>query len=203
MISDLIVVAGLSNPVDTLFHLQPVMILVLLPIAIPVDGKHTTYAHTLTPHTPSHMHPPTHSSHTPSHMHSHTHSSHILTHSSHTPSYICTHTGTNVGTSVLVFRASDWAEFGWSTAYILPAACMAFMLGVSEYLLVYHTSGLTLSVAGVLKVCGHAVVFSSPFFPIFSYFFPTLLLSHFSPILQARSYQSFLYTCTCTCTVIP
>ncbi|XP_064398591.1 solute carrier family 35 member C2-like [Halichondria panicea] len=87
---------GLSNPVDTLFHLQPVMILVLLPIAIPVDG-------------------------------------------------------TNVGTSVLVFRASDWAEFGWSTAYILPAACMAFMLGVSEYLLVYHTSGLTLSVAGVLK----------------------------------------------------
>ena len=26
------------------------------------------------------------------------------------------------------------------------------MLGASEYLLVYHTSGLTLSVAGVLKV---------------------------------------------------
>ncbi len=62
-------------------------------------------------------------------------------------------TGTNVGTSVLVFRASDWAEFGWSTAYIMPAAGLAFMLGVSEYLLVYHTSGLTLSVAGVLKVC--------------------------------------------------
>ena len=29
---------------------------------------------------------------------------------------------------------------------------MAFMLGVSEYLLVYHTSSLTLSVAGVFKV---------------------------------------------------
>lgn len=31
--------AGLSNPVDMVFHLQPVMILALLPIAVPVDGK--------------------------------------------------------------------------------------------------------------------------------------------------------------------
>ncbi len=94
---------------DTLFHLQPVMILVLLPIAIPVDGKHTTYAHTLTPHTPSHMHPHTHSSHTPSHMHSHTHSSHILTHSSHTTSYICTHTLT---------QAPMWAHQCWYSEHL-------------------------------------------------------------------------------------
>ena len=61
--------------------------------------------------------------------------------------------GTHVGTSVLVFRASTWFEFGWTILYILPAALMAFMLGVSEYLLVYHTSGLTLSISGVFKVC--------------------------------------------------
>lgn len=106
------------------------MILVLLPIAVPVDGEHLT---------PSHI---THLLHT----------SHILIHYTHP------HTGTNVGTSVLVFRASDWFEFGWSVIYILPAAGLAFMLGVSEYLLVYHTSGLTLSVAGVLKVCVVCVV---------------------------------------------
>ena len=65
--------------------------------------------------------------------------------------YVCT--GTIVGTSVLVFRASTWNDLGWTTAYILPAALLAFMLGVSEYLLVYHTSGLTLSISGVFKVC--------------------------------------------------
>ena len=79
------------------FHLQPVMIITLLPLAIPVDG-------------------------------------------------------TAVSTSVLVFRASTLEEFGWTLLIILPAALLAFMLGVSEYLLVYHTSGLTLSISGVFKV---------------------------------------------------
>lgn len=67
--------------------------------------------------------------------------------------------GTIVGTSVLVFRASTWNDLGWTTAYILPAAVLAFMLGVSEYLLVYHTSGLTLSVSGVFKVLLLAILF--------------------------------------------
>lgn len=40
-----------------------------------------------------------------------------------------------------------------TAAFILVAALLAFMLGVSEYLLVYHTSGLTLSIAGIFKVC--------------------------------------------------
>ena len=35
---------------------------------------------------------------------------------------------------------------------ILGAAGMAFMLGVSEYWLVYHTSSLTLVISGVFKV---------------------------------------------------
>ena len=42
---------------------------------------------------------------------------------------------------------------GLAAAFILVAAILAFMLGVSEYLLVYHTSGLTLSIAGIFKVC--------------------------------------------------
>ena len=35
---------------------------------------------------------------------------------------------------------------------IFGAAGMAFMLGVSEYWLVYHTSSLTLVISGVFKV---------------------------------------------------
>ena len=34
--------AGLSNPIDTVFHLQPVMIITLLPLAIYVDGLKLT-----------------------------------------------------------------------------------------------------------------------------------------------------------------
>lgn len=61
-----------------------------------------------------------------------------------------------MSTSVLVFRASNMVEFGWTVAYIIPAGVLAFMLAVSEYLLVFHTSGLTLSISGVLKVRGAA-----------------------------------------------
>lgn len=87
---------GLSNPVDMVFHLQPIMILTLLPLAIVVDGVH-------------------------------------------------------IGTSELVFRASSPQQLLWTSLLFLAAAGMAFGLGASEYLLVYHTSGLTLSVSGVLK----------------------------------------------------
>lgn len=86
---------GLHNPVNTVFHLQPAMILTLLPLAIFIDGIH-------------------------------------------------------LGTSALIFRASV-SEFAWTALYISVAGVLAFLLGVSEYLLVYHTSGLTLSVSGVLK----------------------------------------------------
>ena len=42
--------AGLSNPVDTVFHLQPVMILTLLPLAILVDGWPLSLLFFLFPH---------------------------------------------------------------------------------------------------------------------------------------------------------
>jgi solute carrier family 35 protein C2 len=87
---------GLSNPVDTVFHLQPVMILTLLPLAVLVDGVH-------------------------------------------------------ISTSEAVFRAESLPQLLWTSVFILAAACLAFGLGTSEYLLVYYTSSLTLSVSGVLK----------------------------------------------------
>ena len=61
-------------------------------------------------------------------------------------------TGVHIGTSELVFRAATFQQLFWTSIFILAAAGVAFGLGTSEYLLVYHTSGLTLSVAGVLKV---------------------------------------------------
>ena len=63
--------------------------------------------------------------------------------------------GVHIGTSELVFRAASLQQLFWTSVFILAAASMAFGLGTSEYLLVYHTSGLTLSVAGVLKVGMH------------------------------------------------
>ena len=39
--------AGLSNPIDTVFHLQPVMILTLLPLAVFVDGEETLLSSSL------------------------------------------------------------------------------------------------------------------------------------------------------------
>lgn len=60
--------------------------------------------------------------------------------------------GVHIGTSELVIRATSLATLSWTSLYIVLAAGVAFMLGTSEYLLVYHTSGLTLSIAGVFKV---------------------------------------------------
>lgn len=37
----LLLCTDLSNPIDMVFHLQPVMIITLLPLAIPVDGDYS------------------------------------------------------------------------------------------------------------------------------------------------------------------
>ena len=41
--SYLSVIVGLSNPVDIVYHLQPVMTLTLLPLAFFIDGQLTYY----------------------------------------------------------------------------------------------------------------------------------------------------------------
>eukprot|EP00731_Ephydatia_muelleri_P026400 Em0018g500a len=86
----------LSNPIDMLYHLLPVMALTLLPLALTIDGVH-------------------------------------------------------IGTSELVFRASNSNVFSVTMVIILGSTVLAFFLNVSEFLLVYHTSGITLSIAGIVK----------------------------------------------------
>lgn len=60
--------------------------------------------------------------------------------------------GVHLGTSRQIFLASQVLEVVVTGVLITAGALLAFMLGVSEYLLVYHTSSLTLSISGVVKV---------------------------------------------------
>lgn len=59
-----------------------------------------------------------------------------------------------MGTSRQILLADSVLQFMFTAVYLTGAAFLAFMLGFSEYLLVYHTSSLTLSVSGVIKVNG-------------------------------------------------
>lgn len=87
---------GLKNPVDTIYHLQPVMALSLLPLCFIIEGP-------------------------------------------------------SVAASPQLFRAPSWHVAAWSVFMMLFGACLAFMLSVSEYLLVSNTSGLGLAIAGIFK----------------------------------------------------
>ena len=60
--------------------------------------------------------------------------------------------GVHLGTSRRIFLADTASTFTVSFLVLMAGALVSFMLAVSEYLLVYHTSSLTLSVAGVVKV---------------------------------------------------
>ena len=51
-----------------------------------------------------------------------------------------------------LWRASSWHVAGLSLIKMLFGAFLAFMLSVSEYLLVSNTSGLALAIAGIFKV---------------------------------------------------
>ncbi|PAA74328.1 hypothetical protein BOX15_Mlig019756g1 [Macrostomum lignano] len=87
---------GLANPVDMIYHVQPWMILALLPLAVVFEGV-------------------------------------------------------EVGTTANAFRA-DSAEAALRTLGALTGgALLAFGLEFSEYLLIHHTSSLTLSVSGIFK----------------------------------------------------
>ncbi|XP_071812955.1 solute carrier family 35 member C2-like isoform X5 [Apostichopus japonicus] len=87
---------GLRNPVDTIYHLQPIMILGLLPLAIPVEGL-------------------------------------------------------QVASSSRIFGFSDEGVLMFTMATTSLGAILAFMLALSEYLLVSQTSSLTLSISGIFK----------------------------------------------------
>ena len=57
-----------------------------------------------------------------------------------------------MATSVKLFRYTDSGVAAGSCFIVLFAALLAFFLELSEFLVVVHTSSLTLSIAGVVKV---------------------------------------------------
>jgi len=95
---------GLSNPIDMMYHIQPGMILALLPLAVYVEGV-------------------------------------------------------SVMTTDKFFRNSDFSTFFHHTLLIVIGSILAFCLESSEFLVVSHTSSLTLSISGIFKVCCFNLLF--------------------------------------------
>merc|ERR1719209_1260578 len=87
---------GLSNPIDLVFHVQPIMILCLLPFAVTFEG-------------------------------------------------------TRIASSISVFRYQEFSVFLSTLGLVGIGGLIAFCMEVAEFLLVSYTSGLTLSVAGIVK----------------------------------------------------
>ncbi|XP_063961452.1 solute carrier family 35 member C2-like isoform X1 [Lytechinus pictus] len=87
---------GLHNPIDIIYHLQPVMIIGLLPLAVGAEGVK-----------------------------------------------LCT--------TEAFLGFSDIQVLIGTCAKLLLGACLAFMLAMSEYLLLRQTSTLTLSISGIFK----------------------------------------------------
>ena len=87
---------GLSNPIDMIYHVQPVMIIVLLPFTLAFEGV-------------------------------------------------------KISSSSAFFRFDDGLLFLTTMARVCVGGIIAFFMEVAEYLLVSYTSGLTLSVAGIVK----------------------------------------------------
>eukprot|EP00795_Rhopilema_esculentum_P001472 gene1472-15904_t len=59
--------------------------------------------------------------------------------------------GPSIAVSKQLWRAPSWHIAGISLLKVFLGACLAFMLSVSEYLLVSNTSGLALAIAGIFK----------------------------------------------------
>ncbi|CAG5128877.1 unnamed protein product [Candidula unifasciata] len=87
---------GLHNPLDMMYHIQPWMMVALLPLCVGVEGLF-------------------------------------------------------VSTTELYFRFSDWSALMSNIGAVVFGGCLGFMLELSEYLLLAHTSSLTLSISGVFK----------------------------------------------------
>jgi len=87
---------GLQNPLDAIFHIQPVMALTMVVFAFSMEGP-------------------------------------------------------QFASSSLIFRYSSFHVLLTSLVIILSGAFLAFLLTISEYLMVSQTSSLALSIAGILK----------------------------------------------------
>ncbi|GFO25337.1 solute carrier family 35 member c2 [Plakobranchus ocellatus] len=87
---------GLHNPVDMMYHMQPWMILALLPLSAGLELQ-------------------------------------------------------TISTTELYFRFTDWSVLMSALSMILLGGALGFMLEFSEFLLLSHTSSLTLSISGIFK----------------------------------------------------
>merc|ERR1719351_137246 len=87
---------NLNNPIDMVYHVQPTMLLALLPFAIGFEG-------------------------------------------------------TRVATSISLMRFSSLSSFIQTVSLVAVGGFIAFLMECAEFLLVSYTSGLTLSVAGIVK----------------------------------------------------
>lgn len=87
---------GLHNPIDMMYHIQPWMILALLPLSSGLELQ-------------------------------------------------------AISTTKLYFRFSDWSVLMATLGMILLGGALGFMLEFSEFLLLSHTSSLTLSISGIFK----------------------------------------------------
>jgi len=87
---------NLNNPIDMVYHVQPIMILALLPFAIGFES-------------------------------------------------------TRVATSVSLMRFTSLSTFIQTISLVAVGGFIAFLMECAEFLLVSYTSGLTLSVAGIVK----------------------------------------------------
>jgi len=87
---------NLNNPIDMVYHVQPTMLLALLPFAIGFEG-------------------------------------------------------TRVATSISLMRFASLSSFIQTVSLVAVGGFIAFLMECAEFLLVSYTSGLTLSVAGIVK----------------------------------------------------
>uniref|UniRef100_A0A5K3ESY8 TPT domain-containing protein n=1 Tax=Mesocestoides corti TaxID=53468 RepID=A0A5K3ESY8_MESCO len=87
---------GLYNPIDLIYHTQPWMALVMLPLSFAFEGN-------------------------------------------------------DFLTSPFLFRSRDYFSICTILGYFLFGACLAFGLEVAEFMVVYNSSSLTLSIAGIFK----------------------------------------------------
>ncbi|XP_059163517.1 solute carrier family 35 member C2-like [Physella acuta] len=87
---------GLHNPIDMMYHIQPWMMLTLLPLSAGIELQ-------------------------------------------------------VISTSEHYFRFTQWTVLLSTVGYVLVGATLGFMLEFSEFLLLAHTSSLTLSISGIFK----------------------------------------------------
>ncbi len=61
-------------------------------------------------------------------------------------------TGPKLAVSLQAFRAPSTHAIARTTSFVLFGSSLAFMLTVSEYLLLANTSSITLAITGIFKV---------------------------------------------------